>query len=177
MLKNRKCSRREILVVAVMLMLTASATAVTAQQKPRAKSIERNVELGRGMSLLTMDLMQIATQSELFLRFAGKIDLTKEQQKKLEELYFEYQQYSVRREADLNVADAELKRLLVTDRVDLSAVKVKVKEVEAIQSEAAMKKIETVLQAIGTLTHDQHLRVMLLVRETLPSEPPVRTVA
>ena len=35
-----------------------------------------------------------------------------------------------------------------------------------------MKKIEAVLQAIAVLTHDQHLRVMLLVRELIERETP-----
>lgn len=170
MRKNQKFSRGAFLIVAVTIVL-AAATAITAQQKPRVKSIERNVELGRGMGLMTADLMQIAAQTELFLRFAGKIDLTVAQKKKLEEMYFELQQYAVRREADLNVTDAQLRRLLANDSVDLAAVRVKVKEIETIQTEATIKKIETVLQAIGTLTHDQHLRVMLLVREAIQPEP------
>ena len=170
MRKNRISINSEFLIIAVIIILTA-ASVVTAQQKPRAKSSENTIDLGLGMSLLTQDLMQIAAKSDLFLRFAKKINLTKEQQNKLEEMYFDIQQYSVRREADLNVADAELRRLLAADRVDLAAVRVKVKEAEAIQSEATMKKFETVLQAIGTLTHDQHIRVMLLVRENLQPEP------
>lgn len=170
MRKNRISINSEFLIIAVIIILTA-ASVVTAQQKPRVRSGESTIELGRGMSLLTADLMQIAAKSDLFLRFAEKINLTIEQQKKLEEMYFDIQQYSVRREADLNVADAELRRLLAADRVDLAAVRVKVKEAEAIQSEATMKKFETVLQAIGTLTHDQHIRVMLLVRENLQPEP------
>lgn len=170
MRKNRISINSEFLIIAVIIILTA-ASVVTAQQKPRAKSSENTIDLGLGMSLLTQDLMQIAAKSDLFLRFAEKINLTKEQQNKLEEMYFDIQQYSVRREADLNVADAELRRLLAADRVDLAAVRVKVKEAEAIQSEATMKKFETVLQAIGTLTHDQHIRVMLLVRENLQPEP------
>lgn len=146
------------------------------QQKTQAQSITPKIDLGRGMGLMTADLMQIAAQSDLFLRFAGKIDLTDPQKKKLDALYFEFQQYAIRREADLNVTDAQLRRLLADDSVDLAAVRVKVKEIETIQTEATIKKIETVLQAIGTLTHDQHLRVMLMMRETLPSEPAVRTV-
>lgn len=169
MRKNREFSPRGFLIVAVMMILTA-ASAVTAQQKSRVRSGESTIELGRGMSLLTPDLIQIAAKSDLFLRFAEKINLTMEQQKKLEEIYFNIQQYSVRRDADSNVADAELRRLLTADRVDLAAVRVKVKEAEAIQTEAIVKKIEAALQAIGTLTHEQHIRVMLLVRESLQPE-------
>lgn len=166
---NRECPRRGKLIAAVMIILTAAALSMS-QQKQGPKPITGKIELGRGMGLLTADLMQIALQSDLFLRFAGRIDLSEVQSKKLEEIYFEFQRYSVRREADLNVTDAELRRLLAIDIVDLAAVRVKVKEIETIQAEATMKKIETVLQAIGTLRHDQHIRVMLLVREAIPPE-------
>jgi Spy/CpxP family protein refolding chaperone len=87
-------------------------------------------------------------------------------------MYFEIQKYSLRREVDLDVADAELRRLLSNDRVDLAAVRSKVKEIETIQTEATTKKIEAVLQAIAVLTHDQHLKVMLLVREMIERETP-----
>lgn len=169
MRKNREFPRYGKLIAALMMILTATALSM-AQQKQGTKPLTGKIELGRGMGLLTADLMQIAVQSDLFLRFAGKIDLTAPQKKKLEEIYFEFQRYSVRREADLNVTDAELRRLLAVDSVDLSAVRVKVKEIETIQAEATMKKIEIVLQAIETLTHDQHIRVMLLIREAIPPE-------
>lgn len=166
---NREFPGRGKLIAAVMIILTTAALSM-AQQKQGPKASPGKIELGRGMGLLTADLMQIAVQSDLFLRFAEKIDLTEPQKKKLKEIYFEFQRYSVRREADLNVTDAELRRLLAIDSVDLAAVRVKVKEIETIQAEATMKKIETVLQAIGTLTHDQHIRVMLLIREAIPPE-------
>lgn len=164
MRRNRNSSQGELICVALMVILLVTSSVMA--QKSRPKSGENTIELGRGMSLLTADLMQIAARSDLFLRVAEKINLTIEQQKKLEEMYFNIQQYSVRREADLNVADAELRRLLTAERVDLAAVRVKVKEAEAIQTEATIKNIELALQAIGILTHEQHIRVMLLVRES-----------
>jgi Spy/CpxP family protein refolding chaperone len=124
------------------------------------------------MSLMTADLMQFAAKSDLFLQFADEIKLTIEQRKKLGDIYFEVQKYSYRRQTDLDVAEAEMKRLLRNDRVDLAAVREKVKEVEAIQSEVTIKNIEAALQAIGILTHDQHLMVMLLVRQMLKQELP-----
>lgn len=158
-------------LLAVALILTATLL-TTAQQKQRVEARPEIIRLGRGMSLLTADLMQIGAQSDLFLRLAGKIDLTKEQQAKLEELFFEIQRYNVRRQADLDVADAELRRLATSDDVDLAAVRGKLKEIEAIEAETTMKKIETILQAIKTLTHTQHVKVMRLVRDLQNQAPP-----
>ena len=157
-------------LISALLMLGASIPAPA--QKTRVPSPERKFDAGRGMNLLNADLMQIAAQSDFFLQFGKEINLTDEQRKKLEDLYFEIQKYTLKRKVDLDVADAELQRLVSNDRVDLVAVRLKVKEIEAIQSEATIRKIEAVLQAIAVLTHQQHIKVMLLVREIMKQEIP-----
>lgn len=159
-------------LIVTVLALTLAATAQREQQKQprrteRLEASDRKIELGRGMNLLAADLMQIAAESDLFLRLADRVSLSGEQVKKLGDLYIDLQRYTIRRQADLDVADAELRRLVSNDRVDLAAVRSKVKEMESLQTEFTMKKIETVLQAVAVLTHDQHLKVMLLVRELL----------
>jgi Spy/CpxP family protein refolding chaperone len=163
----QKLSAKFGAVLTLFALLLIGAITPVAAQRIRGIPLERKYDVGRGMGSINADLMQIAAQSDLFLRFAREINLTGEQRKKLEEMYFEIQKYSLRREVDLDVADAELRRLVSSDRVDLAAVRSKVKEIETIQTEATMKKIEAVLQAIAVLTHDQHLKVMLLVRELL----------
>lgn len=60
MRKNRNFSRREFLIVAVMIILMA-ASVVTAQQKPRAKSGESIIELERGMGLRPLRLHQMSS--------------------------------------------------------------------------------------------------------------------
>lgn len=167
---KRSFTRRKILATLGLIFL--AATFVSAQSNLRVQSDQKKVELGRGMSILTADLMQIAAQSDLFLQFSEKVGLTENQVKKLEELYLDFQKFSIRRQSDLDVADAELRRLITNDNVDLNAVRAKVKEIEAIQTDLTMKKIETVLESIKTLTHDQHLKVMLFVREMLKQNVP-----
>jgi len=158
--------------VVVVSLAVALSVGVVAQQRPLDAS--QGFDMGRGMSPLNGDLMQIAIQSDFFLSFGQAISLTAEQQKSLEEVYFEIQRYTVRRKADLDVADAELRRLLSSDRVDLAAVQAKVKQTELIQSEATVKRIKAALRAINTLTHEQHLKVLLLVRQKLQQELPLR---
>lgn len=153
----------------VSLMILALSCAVTlAQQDPRSEAQQQEVQLGRGMSLIAPGLMQIGAETNFFLLIADQIRLTEEQRTALEELVFEFQKYSVQKLADLNVADAELERLLTRDKIDLEAVRAKVKEIEAINTDVKMRKIESLLKAINTLTHEQHLKVVTLVRE-LPS--------
>lgn len=158
------------LIFALILMLLPGTSLPAMAQKTRATTPDQKFDVGRGMSLLTADLMQIAAQSDFFLQFGKEINLTDEQRKKLEDLYFDTQKYTLRQKVELNVADAELERLVSNDRVDLAVVRSKVRQIEAIRSEATIKKIEAVLRAIAVLTHEQHIKVMLLVREILKQE-------
>lgn len=153
--------------IVLVLMFLVMTLAVTAQRNSSVKLRDKKIELGSGMSLITADLMEIAAETDLFLRLSERINLSNEQIKKLGELFLDLQKYSLRKQVDLDIADAELRRLVNNDRVDLAVVRLKVKEIEALQTDFTMKKIETVLQAVSILTHDQHLKVMLLVRELL----------
>ena len=150
-----------------MVVLTSIATA----QRPSPGSSQRSqiFDLGKGMSAMSTNLIQVAAQSAMFLQFSDQIGLTSEQQKKLEEIYLDAQKFSVRRQLDLDIADAELRRLLSNEQVDLAAVKLKLKEAEVLRSEQTLNSIAAVLQAIRTLTHAQHIKIMLLVRN-LPKE-------
>lgn len=153
--------------IVLVLMFLVMTSFVTAQRSSSVKQRDKKIELGSGMSLITADLMEIAAETDLFLRLSERINLSNEQVKKLGELFLDLQKYSLRKQVDLDIADAELRRLVNNDRVDLAVVRLKVKEIEALQTDFTMKKIETVLQAVSILTHDQHLKVMLLVRELL----------
>ena len=162
-----------VLYVSIALVTILSLNAATAfGQQPSAKQPRQEVQLGSGMSAITPGLMEIGSKTRLFLTFADKIPLTVEQRKKLEDLYFRVQMYSFQREADLDVADAELKRLLTRDTVDLGAVNAKMKEIGEIRLDVEMKKIETLLKGINMLTHEQHIQIILLARDLETTDKP-----
>ena len=152
------------MAAASLAILIAATTATVFAQQPNREQ-RQEVRLGSGMSILAPGLMEIGAKTNLFLALAEKIPVTAEQRKKLEDLVFGSQMDSFQRETDLDVADAELKRLLTRDNIDLGAVRAKMKEIEGIRGDADMKKIETLLQAISLLTHEQHTRIILLARE------------
>ena len=167
----KKVSYVVILLLAAVLFSGRTSFA----QQPARKPSQQEVQLGKGMSVITPGLMEIGAKTRLFILLGDKIQLTLEQQKKLEDLYFRIQMYSFQREADLDVADAEFKRLLTRDTIDLNAIRAKMKEIETIRVEVDMNKIETLLQAINVLTHQQHMQVILLAKDpaelSKPSAP------
>ena len=162
------------MIIPVVLLLLLSGMSVFAQS-PRVDKPRQEVQLGGGMSLIAPGLMEVGAKTKLFLAIADRIELTPAQRKKLEELFFEDQSYRVQREADLDVADAELKRLLTRDSIDLGAVRAKMKEIEGIRTDTDMKRIETLLKAIGVLSHEQHTKVVILVQEMTTAESQQRS--
>lgn len=156
---------RRFLVNIMILALTG--TPLLAGQTPAAQPTQAQIQVGRGMSLIMPGLMQIGMQTNFFLQLAQEIRMKKEQVSNLEELAFEFQKYGVQKMADLRVSEAELERLLTRDNIGMEAVREKVKEIEAIYSDVKIRQIESLLEAINTLSHEQHLRIVTLVQETM----------
>lgn len=170
-----KSGLRKIFYITFCVAIIPLSSATTPAQQPSSQPAVQEVQLGSGMSVITPGLMEIGSRTKLFLVFADKVPLTVDQQRKLEGLFFEVQMFSVQREADLDVADAELKRLLTRDTIDLGAVRAKMREIESIRLETDMKRIETLLRAIGVLSHEQHMKIILIARDlestAKPREP------
>lgn len=154
--------RRAILVLAA---LTLGGAYTFAQSRPSGETPKQEVQLGRGMSLIAPGLMQVGLETNFFLLIADQVQLTEKQRTALEEIAYESQKHSVQKLADRDVVDAELQRLLTRDSIDLDAVRSKVLEAEAITTDVKIRKIEAVLKAINTLTHEQHLKIVMLSRE------------
>jgi Spy/CpxP family protein refolding chaperone len=156
--------RRAILVLAA---LPLSSAFTFAQNKPAGEQPKQESQLGRGMSLIAPGLIQVGLETNFFLQIADQIQLTEKQLSALAEIAYESQKYSVQKLADRDVTDAELQRLLTRDNIDLDAVRAKVREAEEIEAGVKINKIEAVLKAINTLTHEQHLKIVTLSREAL----------
>ena len=151
---------RYFILFIIILFLSAEST--TAQQKRNSDAPRQEIKLGPGMGSITPGLVQIASKTNAFLQIADQIPLTEQQRTSLETIVFEFRAYAAQKTADLNVNDAQLERLLTNDNIDLDAARTKVKEIEALNADLKVKQIELLLKAINILTHQQHLRVVVL---------------
>ena len=163
-MKKVETRKLALAAAALALLATFGGAPASGQQRQRAQAPREEIELGRGMSLVAPNLIEIAVRTNMFLDLADRIQLSDEQRKRLEAVLYDFQQYSVQKQADYEVADAELTRLLTRDTVDMTAVRAKVKEVEALNSEVNIKKFESLLKAIGVLTHEQHMKAVTAAR-------------
>ena len=158
--------------VAVLALLAAlTAAPALGQQSSRGGARREQVELGRGMSLVTPNLFEVAVRTNMFLDLGDRVQMTDGQTKQLEEILYDFQQYSVGKQADYDVADAELTRLVTRDTVNLDAVRAKVREIEALNSDVNIKKFESLLKAVRVLTHEQHMKIIALARTLPPRRP------
>lgn len=158
---------RQLIITVIALALGSSWT--FAQQRPHQETRKQEIQLGSGMSLIAPGLIQIGSETNLFLTLAEQIGLTNEQRKALEGIAWDFQRFSVQRMADLNVAEAELERLLTRENIDLDAVRAKIRQAESIATDVKIRKVEALLKALNTLTHEQHLKIVTLYQE--PAAP------
>jgi Spy/CpxP family protein refolding chaperone len=152
-------------VVTALLSALLPAT-VAAQQSERPPAPEKSAFLGEGMGTITPGLMEVATKTNLFLSIADRVGLTEAQRRQITDIAFRLQREAGERRGDLGVAQAEFQRMLGRDRIDLEALRTKLAQVRALETDLEYLTIEALLRAIGVLTHEQHLLVIGLA--TMP---------
>lgn len=156
---------RRAVATALLAMLVPAAVVAQHDERPPA-SPGKSTFLGDGMGTITPSLMEVATKTNLFLAIADQISLTEAQRREITDIAFRLQRDAGETKGDLGVAQAEFQRMLGRDRIDLEALRTKLAQVRAFETDLEFLTIEALLRAIGVLTHEQHLRVIGLA--TMP---------
>jgi len=99
------------------------------------------------------------------LRNREKLDLSAAQVKNLEQLRSDFQKESIRKDADLRVAEMDLNGLLVAEKVDMAKVEAKVREIERLRSDLRIARIRTIQKGKEQLTADQRKKLQELLAE------------
>jgi len=99
------------------------------------------------------------------LRNREKLDLSAAQVKSLEQLKNDFQKESIRRDADLRVAEMDLNGLLTADKVDMAKIEAKVREIERLRSDLRIARIRTIQKGKEVLTADQRKKLQELLAE------------
>lgn len=84
-----------------------------------------------------------------------EIGLSPEQEKKLRDLRTEFSKETVRRTAEIRVAEIELESLLEQDKWDLSKIEPKVKQIATLQGDLRLARIKTLEAGRAVLTPAQ----------------------
>jgi len=91
----------------------------------------------------------------IMLDHAQEFGLTPDQERKLRDLRTEFAKESVRRTADIRVAEIDLNSLLEQEKWDLTKIEPKVKEIAALQGDLRLARIKTLAAGREVLTPEQ----------------------
>lgn len=93
------------------------------------------------------------------LRHREKLGLSAAQVKSLEQLRNDFQKESIRRDADLRVAEMDLDGLLGAEKIDMPKVEAKVREIERLRTDLRLARIRTIQKGKEVLTADQRKKL------------------
>ncbi len=108
----------------------------------------------------------------LMLHKREKLGLSAEQVRTLEQWRSEYDRESIRRSADLKVAEMDLTQLTNESHVDLKKVEDKVREIERLRGAQTLARIRTNEKGKGQLTADQRKKLQDMIGEPAPTRAP-----
>jgi len=99
------------------------------------------------------------------LRNREKLGLSPAQVKSLEQLRNDFQKESIRKDADLRVAEMDLNGLLGAEKIDMPKVEAKVREIERLRTDLRLARIRTIQKGKEVLTAEQRKKLQELLAE------------
>ena len=104
-------------------------------------------------------------KKELFLGLKDELELTDSQIAQLKEMKLDMQKKSIQNRANIEIAELEFKTLMHSEKVDLSQVKNKLKQVADLETEMKFMHISTIEKAKDILTPEQKKKLSELKSE------------
>lgn len=101
----------------------------------------------------------------IMLRNRDRLDLSAAQVKSLEQLQNDFQKESIRKDADLRVAQMDLKSLLEAQKVDMPKAEAKVREIERHRADLRIARIRVIEKAKDQLNAEQRKKLQELLTE------------
>lgn len=100
------------------------------------------------------------------LRHRDKLGLSPEQVKNLEQFRTDFEKASIRYDADLRIAEMDLKTLLEVPAVDLNKVEAKVREIERTRADFRLARIRVIEKGKEQLSAEQRKKLQELLGES-----------
>lgn len=162
---------RKIAAIVVVLIATLGFSHL-AQSQERARSQSRGMR-ERGSAAWQQRTGPEAPWITIILRNRDRLQLTSEQVASLEKLRSDFAREAIRKQADLRIAELDLRRLLAGEPVDLAQVKTKLEEAARLNTDLRYARIETLEKGKAVLTAEQRdkLRNLTSVPRSSVPEP------
>jgi DNA gyrase/topoisomerase IV subunit A len=101
----------------------------------------------------------------LMLRNREKLGLSDEQVRRMEQLRTDFEKESIRKEADLRVAEMDLETLLDAPNVEMGKAEAKVREIEKTRADLRIARIRAIEKAKALLTPDQRKKLQEILSD------------
>ncbi len=111
----------------------------------------------------------------LMLRYRDELGLTSEQVRNLRQLRADFERESIRKDADLRIAQRDLDALLDADRVDLTQAESKIREIEKLRADLRIDRIRTIEKGKAELSPEQLEKFQTLIGERHSTPPAARS--
>lgn len=98
-----------------------------------------------------------------------QLALTPEQVTRLDALRTDFARESIRREADIRVAELDLQTLLAAERLDMPKVEAKIRELATRRAELRIERLRTIEQGRAVLSSEQRTKLQAMLGG--PSRP------
>ncbi|MFB3817441.1 MAG: Spy/CpxP family protein refolding chaperone [Candidatus Methylomirabilales bacterium] len=95
----------------------------------------------------------------IMLRHRQELGLTPEQERKLQDLRTEATKDSIRRTAEIRVAEVDLDALLAQDTWDVAAIEAKARQIAGLQADRRVSRLKTLAAGRAVLTSEQLQRL------------------
>ncbi|HYY25497.1 MAG TPA: periplasmic heavy metal sensor [Candidatus Udaeobacter sp.] len=102
----------------------------------------------------------------LMLRNRDKLGLSQDQVRKLEQVRNDFERESIRRDADLRIAEMDLAALTDSSAVDLPKVEAKVREIERLRADQRLARIRSIEKGKEQLTAEQRKKLQEIISES-----------
>ena len=169
------------LLTVTLSLLSLTATDVTAGAMAGAKPLI-NQEFAQGLDDLARELREwlgrwgdyLGSGTEkreerpliaFMLRNRDRLDLSAAQVKNLEQLRNDFQKESIRKDADLRVAEMDLNGILGAAKVNMSKAEAKIREIERLRGDLRIARVRTIEKGKELLTADQRKKLQELLAE------------
>jgi Spy/CpxP family protein refolding chaperone len=93
------------------------------------------------------------------LRNREKLALSEDQVKKLEQLRSDFEKETIRKEADIRVAEIDLNNLLQAPTADLGKIEAKIRETERLRGDLRIGRIRAIEKGKALLSDDQRKKL------------------
>jgi Spy/CpxP family protein refolding chaperone len=159
----------------ILALTLATVLPVTAAEAPPAQTPSTHEQLGRAFDELAEQLRGLEEQwrayfhpnrprgerplISIMLSHRQELGLTPAQVQELERLRTDFQREAIKRDADLRVAEMDLKALLEADPVDLGKAEAKIREIERLRADLRIGRVRTIEQGKAQLTPEQRAKL------------------